>query len=106
MKLHGVVLKTGCLVTNTHHSTNDGQNDQANYEALYTVGPIIRKLKPRVATLEQTYGLLTSEKHHPNFRNLIKDIHEAGYDVRYKIQDLSELGLPQRRKRLLMIAAR
>lgn len=37
---------------------------------------------------------------------LLYDIGKAGYDVRYKIQDLSHYGLVQKRKRLLIIAAR
>jgi len=37
---------------------------------------------------------------------LLYDIGKAGYDVRYKIQDLSQYGLVQKRKRLLIIAAR
>jgi len=90
----------------TDISTNPGKNDQLNYEAIYTVGPILEKLKPRIATLEQTYGLLTQEQHSKNFKLLLNDIQKAGYNVRYKIQDMSEFGLPQRRKRLLVIAAR
>lgn len=37
---------------------------------------------------------------------LLNDIGQAGYDLRYKVQDLSEFGLVQQRKRLLIIAAR
>jgi DNA (cytosine-5)-methyltransferase 1 len=37
---------------------------------------------------------------------LLNDISRAGYDVRYKVEDLSKYGLVQQRKRLLMIAAR
>jgi DNA (cytosine-5)-methyltransferase 1 len=87
----------------TFLSTNPGQNDQANYEAIYTVGPLLKKIKPRIATLEQTFGLLTIEQHRKNFRLLINDIYKAGYNVRWKIEDLSEFGLPQKRKRLLII---
>ena len=86
----------------TGFSTNPGQNDQANYEAIYTVGPILAKLKPRIVTLEQTYGLLTHEEHGKNFKPLMNDIYKAGYNARYKIQDMSDFGLPQRRKRLLI----
>lgn len=88
------------------NSTHNGQNDQANYEAIYTVGPILKKVKPRVATLEQTFGLMTHEQHQRNFKMLLNDIGKAGYDLRYKIQDMSKLGLVQKRKRLLIIAAR
>lgn len=66
----------------------------------------MKKLKPRIATLEQTFGLLTFEQHKKNFRLLINDIYTAGYNVRWKIEDLSNFGLPQKRKRLLIIAAR
>ena len=90
----------------TSCSTRDGPNDQANLEAIYTVGPILKKVKPRVATLEQTFGLATHEQHKANFYMLLHDIGDAGYDMRYKIQDLSKHGLVQQRKRLLIIAAR
>jgi DNA (cytosine-5)-methyltransferase 1 len=70
------------------------------------VGPILEKLKPRVATLEQTFGLSTREKHKAIFLLLLHDLGNAKYDVRYKIQVLSEFGLVQPRKRLLIIAAR
>ena len=90
----------------TRARTREGQNDQANYEALWTVGPILELVKPRVFTIEQTYGLMTKTKHNREFRNLLNMILNAGYDVRYKLEDLSVLGVPQRRKRLLMIGAK
>ncbi|KAI4702103.1 hypothetical protein J4E81_002465 [Alternaria sp. BMP 2799] len=98
-------LSPPCCYWSPAH-THDGPKDQENYEAIYTVGPILNKVKPRVATLEQTFGLATHEQHKRNFRMLLYDIGKAGYDVRYKIQDLSQFGLVQKRKRLLIIAAR
>lgn len=87
-------------------STTDGPNDQANYDAIFTIEETLRRVKPRVATLEQTFGLMTHEQHRKNFFKLLNDIGRAGYNLRYKMQDLSELGLAQKRKRLLIIAAR
>ncbi|KAI4680034.1 uncharacterized protein J4E88_005925 [Alternaria novae-zelandiae] len=98
-------LSPPCCYWSPAH-TRDGPKDQENYEAIYTVGPILNKVKPRVATLEQTFGLATREQHKRNFLMLLYDIGKAGYDVRYKIQDLSQYGLVQKRKRLLIIAAR
>jgi DNA (cytosine-5)-methyltransferase 1 len=63
-------------------------------------------VRPRIATLEQTFGLVTHTQHKANFLMLLRDIGHAGYDMRYRIQDLSEYGLAQQRKRLLIIAAR
>ncbi|KAF2850974.1 S-adenosyl-L-methionine-dependent methyltransferase [Plenodomus tracheiphilus IPT5] len=93
-----------CFFSPAH--TVEGPNDQANYEAIYTVGPIITMVKPRVATLEQTFGLVSRTQHMKNFYMLLNDIGKAGYDIRYEIQDLSRHGLVQKRKRLLIIAAR
>ncbi|KAI4625534.1 hypothetical protein J4E80_002666 [Alternaria sp. BMP 0032] len=98
-------LSPPCCYWSPAH-THDGPKDQENYEAIYTVGPILNKVKPRVATLEQTFGLATHKQHKKNFLMLLYDIGKAGYDVRYKIQDLSQFGLVQKRKRLLIIAAR
>lgn len=86
--------------------TRDGPNDQANMEALYTVGAILKKMRPRIATLEQTFGLVSFDAHIKYFYILLNSIGKAGYDIRYKIQDLSKYGLVQQRKRLLIIAAR
>ncbi|KAL6710775.1 hypothetical protein ACN47E_007832 [Coniothyrium glycines] len=98
-------LSPPCCFWSPAH-THEGRNDQANYEAIYTVGPILEKVKPRIATLEQTSGLLESKQHIRNFQLLLYDIGRAGYDVRYKIENLANHGLVQKRKRLLMIAAR
>lgn len=49
---------------------------------------------------------MTHEEHQKNFKMLLNDIGRAGYDLRYKLQDMSKLGLVQKRKRLLIIAAR
>jgi DNA (cytosine-5)-methyltransferase 1 len=98
-------LSPPCCYFSPAH-TRDGPNDQANLEAIYTVGPILDKVRPRSATLEQTFGLSTRQQHKANFLMLLHDIGKAGYDVRYKIQDLSEFGLAQQRKRLLIIASR
>ncbi|KAF2689615.1 S-adenosyl-L-methionine-dependent methyltransferase [Lentithecium fluviatile CBS 122367] len=98
-------LSPPCCYWSPAH-THNGRNDQANYEAIYTVGPILKKVQPRVATLEQTFGLATHEQHKKNFLLLMNDIGKAGYDLRYKIVNMCEFGLPQQRKRLLIIAAK
>ncbi|CAI9632204.1 unnamed protein product [Alternaria burnsii] len=98
-------LSPPCCYWSPAHTT-DGPNDQANYETIYTVGPILKKVKPRIATLEQTFGLATHKQHKRNFLMLLYNIGQAGYNVRYKVQDLSQHGLVQKRKRLLIIAAR
>ncbi|KAF2798930.1 S-adenosyl-L-methionine-dependent methyltransferase [Melanomma pulvis-pyrius CBS 109.77] len=106
--VHGVDImhfSCPCCFWSENH-TIEGKNDQANIETLLTVGPTLQKVKPRIATLEQAPGLLKLEKHKLWFRKLVNEITTSGYNVRYKIQDFLELGLPQRRRRLIFLCAK
>jgi DNA (cytosine-5)-methyltransferase 1 len=67
---------------------------------------MIKKTAPRVFTMEQTSGLYDGKKFRRYFNLILNDMFEAGYNVRYKLQDCSKLGVPQPRKRLLFIGAR
>lgn len=98
-------LSCPCCYWSIAH-TNAGKDDQANMETLYTVGPFLKALKPRYATLEQAPGLLKLEKHRIYFRTLINHIISAKYNVRWKVTDQSEFGVPQRRPRLIFICAK
>ncbi|KAF2199365.1 S-adenosyl-L-methionine-dependent methyltransferase, partial [Delitschia confertaspora ATCC 74209] len=100
-----VHLSPPCQYFSPAH-TRDGKKDQANYEAIYTVAPILSLLKPRIATLEETPGLLTHRQHSNIFWALLCQLNKAGYNVRYKRANLVEYGLAQPRRRLFIMAAR
>lgn len=61
-------------------------------------------MRPRLVTLEQTYGL-THDRHAPFFNALIQAFTSNGYSVQWRIVPLVNYGLPQTRKRLIMIGA-
>jgi DNA (cytosine-5)-methyltransferase 1 len=94
------------IVANTLNSTRPGKHDQANLETIFVPEPAIDVLKPEVLTFEQAPGLIMNQEHRLYFRGLIGGIVRCGYNVRYKIVDLVEYGVPQRRRRLIIIAAR
>jgi len=84
--------------------TVEGVNDEANIEVLFSCRELIKKLRPRVFTLEQTFGIL-----HPKFEYyfnaLIHGFTENGYSVRWKSVNLVDWGAPATRKRLIMIGS-
>jgi DNA (cytosine-5)-methyltransferase 1 len=98
-------LSCPCCYWSEAH-TNEGKNDQANMETLMTVGPFLKAVKPRYATLEQAPGLLKQKKHRPWFRKLINQIISTRYNVRWRVTDQSEYGVPQRRRRLIFLCAK
>ncbi|KAG8415460.1 hypothetical protein J3458_009306 [Metarhizium acridum] len=79
-------------------------HDDDNILAQRSCPALVKKLRPRVITIEQTFGL-TFDRHRQYFYSLIRGLTELGYSVRWKIVALCTWGLAQTRKRLIIIAA-
>lgn len=92
-----------CQVWSPVHTT-PGRNDDLNRDILSSVAEIIKKLRPRIATLEQTFGI-TFQRHTPFFNSLLQSFTSQGYSVTWRCVDLSTWGVPQPRKRVVMIAS-
>lgn len=84
--------------------THPSAHDDKNIFALYSCNALINKVRPRLITVEQTFGIL-QERHQHYFRGFINDFTQYGYSVRWKVVRLCTWGLAQDRKRLIMIAA-
>ena len=69
-----------------------------------TSSPVLQKFRPRIFTLEQTFGIL-HPRFRPYFNSLIRGFTSQNYSVRWKVVHLSNWGLPQPRKRLIMIGS-
>lgn len=82
--------------------TREGRNDMQNMACLFTCGHIIEKVRPRVFTIEQTFGLI-HPKHEPYFNALVGDLTRHGYSVRWKVVHFNNWGLCQKRRRLIFI---
>ncbi|KAI5809874.1 S-adenosyl-L-methionine-dependent methyltransferase [Peziza echinospora] len=79
-----------------------GKNDESNQAALFAIGDTLRHCRPRMATLEQTPGIL----HHDGyFLGMIRQFTDLEFSVTFKILKGVEYGLPQDRKRLFVMAA-
>jgi DNA (cytosine-5)-methyltransferase 1 len=61
--------------------------------------------KPKVIVLENVQGLLNHDKG-KTFERIKTDITSAGYALTYKVIKCSDYGLPQMRKRLIMVGVK
>ena len=84
--------------------TRPSAHDDENIFALYSCNALIHKLRPRIITVEQTFGIMHS-RHQEYFHGFLNDFTQYGYSVRWKIVRLCTWGCAQDRKRLIMIAA-
>ncbi|KAI1267914.1 S-adenosyl-L-methionine-dependent methyltransferase [Xylariaceae sp. FL1019] len=84
--------------------TVEGKNDEANIAVLFSCHELVKKMRPRLFTLEQTFGIM-----HPRFEfyfnALVHGFTQYNYSMRWKVCDLVVWGLPARRQRLIMIGS-
>lgn len=85
--------------------TRPGQNDELNQATFSAVTELINKVKPRIVTLEETFGLTRQVDTLPWFTAMIQMFTKLGFSVRWKVFNLCDFGLPQPRKRLIIFAS-
>ncbi|KAH0367979.1 S-adenosyl-L-methionine-dependent methyltransferase, partial [Aureobasidium melanogenum] len=98
-----VHMSTVCKTISTAYTVR-GKNHDANEATLFTISDILRKATPMVATLEQTFGALGPNKRQL-FNAFVWQFTSMNYSVKWAVHTLSEYGVPQARKRLIMIAS-
>jgi len=96
-------LSPPCQVWSPAH-TVAGKNDDDNTAALFACADLLWKVRPRLFTLEQTFGIL-HEYFQPYFHKLLQGFTDLGYSIRWKVVLLATYGLPQPRRRLIIIGA-
>ena len=91
-----------CQTFSPAHTINCASDD-ANSACIFSCADMIKKSKPRVHTMEETCGLF--ERHKEVFFRVIQDFIELGYSVRWGILNCMDFGVPQSRRRLIIIAS-
>lgn len=77
--------------------------NEMNQASLFAVYDLVRLIKPRVVTLENTSTMVS---HHPEwFAKLVNMLTDQDYSVRYKVVHFGEYGLVQKRKRVIIFAS-
>ncbi|KAH6643308.1 S-adenosyl-L-methionine-dependent methyltransferase [Truncatella angustata] len=84
--------------------TSPGQDDNANRDILCSAHDIINKFRPRIVTVEQTYGILYG-RHMQAFHQLLLCFTSQGYSITWRYIVLADWMVPQPRKRLVMVAS-
>lgn len=98
-------LSPPCQPYSPAHTTA-GPGDEENIRALTSCAPLVEKQRPRLFTLEQTFGLCSFADHRHRFNELIRSFVSLGCSLYWERRTvLLDYGLPQNRKRLLMIGA-
>lgn len=102
-------LSPPCQAFSKANRTTNLKNDKLNITTNMEVGNCLYTARPRIVTVEQTDNLMSEGhvggKHSEHWGKVIEQFTSRGYSVAWKVMNLAELGLPQPRKRLIMIAS-
>ena len=83
--------------------TRAGKDDEMNTATSFSVSGLLRKCRPRIATLEETAGLVT--RHREYFHGIVEHFTALDYSVSWQLVKFQDWGLPQSRHRLIMVAS-
>lgn len=72
-----------------------------DWELLRSFSKLVLAVRPTLVTMENVPPLLKQ----PIFKEFVSELLEAGYSVDFKVVDGRNIGLPQRRQRLVLVAS-
>ncbi|XFA98648.1 DNA cytosine methyltransferase [Candidatus Izemoplasma sp. B36] len=69
----------------------------------FTIKEILKRNKTKVAVLENVKNIMNHNKGE-TFKRLLRELTELGYEVNFNVLDTQDFGLPQRRRRVFIVA--
>jgi len=84
---------------------NGGKDDMKNNKQTLLFVKAIRHFRPKTATFENVPGLVLDD-YKGYFQSVVASLLQMAYQVRVKVLTSSSYGDPQKRRRLILIAAR
>ena len=94
----------GCAPCQPFSSYNAKKVTKKQLQPLEKFAQLIDQTKPDIVSMENVSGLANMEKY-PIFKAFVEILEQNGYKYKYEIVDTSEYGVPQNRKRLVLLAS-
>ena len=97
-------LLAGCAPCQTfsHYYNPKKKSDDSRWKLLLEFGRLVRGVQPEFVTMENVPNL----RMHDVFHKFVSILRKNGYFLWYDVVDCSAYGLPQRRRRLVLLASK
>jgi len=99
-----ITLLAGCAPCqpfSTYSQTNINKKPHKDWRLLDSFSSLVLEVRPTLVTMENVPPL----ERQPIFNKFVKSLRSNGYHVAYRVINGSEIGLPQKRKRLVLVAS-
>jgi DNA (cytosine-5)-methyltransferase 1 len=88
------------------YTFKDGEkSDNEKWKLLYEFARLVKETLPDVISMENVSQLLNFKKA-PVFEDFLKELKDLGYFVHYEVVYCPDYGIPQNRKRLVLLASK
>ena len=93
-----------CQPFSSYAHTNR-HKDENKYNLLYEFGRLVQKVHPDIVTMENVPAI-AAFKLKSVLADFVKTLQDEGYSVKYQVVYCPDYGIPQTRKRLVLLASR
>lgn len=83
----------------------DKDKESNKWKLLYEFSRLIKDVQPEIVSMENVAQLLNFKKA-PVFEDFISNLKSLGYHVSYEVVNCPDYGIPQSRKRLILLASK
>lgn len=91
-----------CQPFSSHQKDKKHRSNHKDWKLLYQFSRLVKEVKPHIVSMENVPEL-QKEKVFLDFVNTLKEEH---YMVNYDVVNVADYGVPQRRKRLILLASK
>lgn len=95
----------GCAPCQPFSKLNLNNITKKQLEPLGKFAQLIAETQPDIVSMENVSDLAVEDKY-PVFKSFLKTLENNGYNYKYEIVDVSEFGVPQKRRRLVLLASK
>lgn len=91
-----------CQPFSSHQKDKKNRSGHKSWRLLYEFARLVRETKPHIVSMENVPELSKETV----FNDFAGSLKEEGYSVSYQVVNVADYGVPQRRKRLILLASR
>ncbi len=104
-KKDSIRVLAGCAPCQPFSKLNLNEITEKQLQPLEKFAQLIAETKPDIVSMENVADLAKEGKY-PIFKSFLDTLEDNGYKYKYEVVNVSEYGVPQNRKRLVLLASR
>ncbi|MDI9312332.1 MAG: DNA cytosine methyltransferase [Limnohabitans sp.] len=94
-----------CQPFSSYTFKDEEKNDNNKWKLLYEFARLVKETEPDVISMENVSQLINFKKA-PVFKDFLNSLKKIGYFVNYEVVNCPDYGIPQNRKRLVLLASK